>query len=140
MSLHDDYSRTTEERPGSDRNFGLVFFAFFGLLGVYLYRLGHPYHIFLLFLSLSFLVVSLTSPSYLNRPKLWWQKIGLLLSKLTNPIILAVLFYGVVCPLGIALQLCGKDILGRLRHRKRISYWITRTPPSTKKFSMKNQF
>ena len=51
----------------------------------------------------------------LNR---WWLKLGLLLSKVVSPIVLMLLFYVTVTPIGLLMRAIGKDPL-RLRARRR---------------------
>ena len=68
-----------------------------------------------------------------------WQKVGLLLPKVIGRVVLAVIFYGVMSPIGLLMRVCGKDPL-RLRRSEVASYWIVRQPAGADSPSMKNQF
>ena len=61
-----------------------------------------------------------------------WLKFGLLLHKVVNPIVMALLFYGTILPTGLVMRMLGRDLL-RLsgEPRARTSYWIVRQPPGT---------
>ena len=66
-----------------------------------------------------------------------WRRFGLALSRVVNPIVLAILFFGVLMPISAILRLAGKDPL-RLRIDKSVtSYWIERDAPGT---SMTKQY
>jgi len=58
-------------------------------------------------------------------------------SRVMNPVVLAILFFGVLMPIGVILRLAEKDPL-RLRIDKSVtSYWIERSVPGT---SMTKQY
>ena len=42
-----------------------------------------------------------------------WMKFGLLLSKITTPIVMGIVFYGVILPMGLLMRLSGKDPMQR---------------------------
>ena len=43
-------------------------------------------------------------------------------------VVLAVVFYGVVTPVGLVMRLCGRDALGRRFDRRATTYWVPRAP------------
>ena len=63
-------------------------------------------------------------------------KFGFLISKLLSSIILSLIFFLVVTPIGIIMRLLGKDLLN-LKYNRQKSYWIEKKGPKSK---MKNQF
>ena len=65
-----------------------------------------------------------------------WFKFGLILGKFVSPIIMGVIFFGVVTPISFIVRIFGKDLLN-LRYNKKPSYWIKKSGPKSK---MKNQF
>ena len=69
-----------------------------------------------------------------------WSRFGLLLSKIVSPIVLALLYFLTVVPVGLLMRLSGKDPLRLRFDPKAESYWIPRTPPGPAPDSMKNQF
>ena len=64
------------------------------------------------------------------------MKFGLLLGKIISPIVMGVIFFLVVTPIGILMKIIKMDILN-LKYNKNKSYWIEKTGPKSK---MKNQF
>ncbi|MGB8328889.1 MAG: SxtJ family membrane protein [Polyangiales bacterium] len=137
---HESYHRTEEVVGSSNRSFGLVFavvFAIIALLplfhggGVRLWSLG----VGALFAGLAFAAPQVLAP--LNR---LWLKLGLLLHKIVNPIVLGIMFYLVVTPTGLIMRLLGKDLLRLKRDPVVQSYWIERTPPGPKPESLGDQF
>ena len=56
-------------------------------------------------------------------------KIGLLLHKIVSPIVLGIMFFLVVTPLGFVMRALGKDLLRLKLERDAKTYWIHRTPP-----------
>ena len=58
-----------------------------------------------------------------------------------NPLVLGLLFFVTIMPIGLVMRAMGKDFL-RLQARSASakSYWIDRAPPGPPPQSMKNQF
>jgi predicted membrane metal-binding protein len=138
--LHEDFSREEEVKAGTDRGFGLVFAGFFGILcAISLWRGGTSWH-WMLPVAAAFLVVALTYPKVLAPLNRLWLKFGLLLYKVMNPLILGLLFFVTIMPIGLVMRAFGKDFLRLRRDPNAKSYWIDRTPPGPPPQSMKNQF
>lgn len=115
----------------SDRVFGYIFaglFAFFGILGLWHSRVSACW--WLLAALAVFLLAQFATPLLgpFNRV---WRRFGLALSRVVNPVVLAILLFGVLMPTSVILRLAGKDPL-RLRIDKNVaSYWIKRGAPGT---------
>jgi hypothetical protein len=69
-----------------------------------------------------------------------WLKFGLLLYKVMNPLVLGLLFFVTITPIGLVMRAFGKDFLRMKMDRSAKSYWIDRAPPGPPPQSMKNQF
>jgi len=67
-----------------------------------------------------------------------WFKFGLLLHKIINPIIMGLMFYLTIMPIGLIMRISGKDILNLKIDKTASTYWITRESPE--RDSLKNQF
>ena len=67
-----------------------------------------------------------------------WLVLGLLLHRVVNPVIMAVMFYGTILPTASLLRALGKDLLRLKREPQATSYWIPRKPPAPG--SMSKQF
>jgi hypothetical protein len=87
-----------------------------------------------------FLVLSILRPAWLHAFKQIWTKLGLLLGRLVNPIVMALLFFIVVAPTALICRLLGKDPLHLALDATAGSYWIERRPPGPSPATMSNQF
>jgi hypothetical protein len=138
--LHEDFSRADPVKAGSDRGFGLVFAGFFALVSGLSWWRGHAAWHWTLPLAAVFLVIAYTYPKVLAPLNLLWMKFGLLLHKIVTPVILGLLFFVTITPIGLLARACGKDFLRLRLDRGAKSYWIERAPPGPPPQSMKNQF
>lgn len=140
MATHEDFRNQHELTGSSDRSFGLVFAGFFTIVGLWPLKNGLPVRIWALGLAAAFLVVSLTIPKILGPLNKIWTKLGILIGKITNPIVTAALFFGIFTPIAALLRASGKDLLRLRMDKDARSYWIDRTPPGPEPPSMVNQF
>jgi len=137
---HEFQARAEVDKASSDRNFGLTFAAFFTLLVVLgLWRGSSRWPIWLI-LALVMLVLALAAPKALAPFNRVWSKFGLLLHAIVSPIILGVIFYGCITPIGYLMRLTSKDRLNLHYDPQAESYWITRTPPGPQPQSFKDQY
>ena len=58
-----------------------------------------------------------------------WMRFGLLLNRVTTPIILAVVFYGVITPTSLVMRVLGRDAMARRFDRTANSYRVPSKPP-----------
>ena len=125
-----------EIKIGSNRSFGIVFFTVFLIIATYPLINNGEIRIWSLILSLVFLILGLLNSKILYPLNKIWFKFGLLLGKLVSPLIMAIIFFLVVTPIGILMRILNKDLLN-LKFNKSKSYWITKNEQKSK---MKNQF
>ena len=138
--IHEDLTRRMAAAAGSDRSFGLVVTAVLTVTGLWpLFHQAGP-RWWALAPGGVVLILSLLRPSVLHVPNLLWTRFGLLLSKLTNPIITGILYYLVFVPIGLLMRLRGKDMLPLRFDNKAVTYWIERRPPGPPPKTMANQF
>src|SRR5262245_56555432 len=136
--MHEDFTRKETLQGSSDRSFGFVMAAFFGLVALFPLLHGTLSSIrwWALVVAATFLACALLWTAPLRPLNRWWLKLGLLLSKIVSPIVMMVLFYAIVTPIGVLMRWAGKDPL-RLRRNAGASYWIAREPPGPAPESMK---
>jgi hypothetical protein len=139
-ALHEDLQRKQEGHGSSDRAFGLVFCAFFALVGLLPLRAHHAVRLWALALSAVFLIIGLVHPVWLAPLNWIWTKLGILLGRIVNPVVTAVLFYVVVTPTAVLFRLLGKDPLHIRADPEVDSYWIERNPPGPPLNTMSNQY
>ena len=140
--MHEDFSRPEKISGSSDRSFGLTMAAFFAIMALapLIHGLHQSVRWWALGVSAFFLVPALVRPDVLRPLNGLWLKLGLLLYRIVNPIVLGVLFYLTVTPIGALARLFGKDPLKLRRDSAAPSYWIRRVPPGPSPESMKHQF
>jgi hypothetical protein len=137
---HESIQRGEAPRSSSNRSFGLVFASVFLVVAVYPLLLGDGVRAWSLALSALFLVLALAVPRVLSPLNRAWTRFGLLLHRLVSPVVLGIMFFLVVTPMGLVMRALGKDPL-RLRFDRRAStYWIERAPPGPRPDSLGNQF
>ena len=120
----------------SNRSFGIVFFIVFFLIALYPLIHSEELRIWSLLISLIFLILGLINSRILFPLNKLWFKFGILLGKIVSPLVMGVIFFLVVTPIGIIMKILKKDLLN-LKYNKNKSYWIKKTGPKSK---MKNQF
>lgn len=140
MQTHEDLSRAQTVKTSSDRFFGLTFFVVFLIIALLPLLSRGAVRPVALGIALAFLAVSLAAPAWLAPLNRLWLKIGELLHRITSPIILGVMFFGVITPIGFLMRLAGKDLLRMKFDSHCTSYWIRREPPGPEKTSLKRQF
>lgn len=143
--LHERISDDSAVAAGSDRIFGLALtlaFSVIGLLHPLLF--GHqPYrpHWWAVGVAVALLLVAVIWPALLSPVhKVWFQAARLISRFVFTPVIMAVLFYGVVTPTGLIMRMLGKDSLHRRYQSGVRSYWIHREPAGPAPETMRNQF
>ena len=109
----------------SNKNFGIVFFIVFLLIAVWPLIDGQSLRVWSLIVSLIFLVLGLLNSKLLNPLNLAWVKFGKILGKVVAPIVLGVIYFIIITPIGLFLRLIGKDLL-QTKFSKNNSYWIKR--------------
>ena len=120
----------------SNQSFGIVFFLVFFLFSLYPLIKGNNIIIWSLLVSIIILILGLINSRLLTPLNKIWFKFGFLLGKIISPIIMSIIFFLVVTPIGFTMRLLGKDLLN-LKNNKNKSYWIENNGP---KSNMKNQF
>jgi hypothetical protein len=138
--FHETLRRDEEVQGSSDRSFGLLFAALSGLVGLIKLWHAHPAGYGWLLASALLAGVALLVPKLLAPANRLWLKLGLLLHHVIEPVVMAVLFFLTVMPIGLILRLTGKDLLRLKWDRQAASYWLLRTPPGPAPESIRQQF
>lgn len=136
-----EWKRLREIESSSSHAFGLVFTLFFlimALLPVF-HRKGM--RLWALGLAGIFLFLTLTFPKLLDPLNRLWMRFGLVLHSIVSPVMLGVLFYGVVTPTGLIMRfIFNKDPLSLRLEKSAQSYWVVRCPPGPAPESLKLPF
>jgi hypothetical protein len=124
------------EKKNSNRSFGILFFVVFLIISLWPLLKGNDLRIWSLIISILFLILGLLKSKFLTPLKRIWIKFGELLGKIISPIILAIVFFIVITPIGLFMKILRKDLLN-IKFTKNKSYWIKRDKDLG---PMKNQF
>jgi hypothetical protein len=139
-SSHEVFFRDEKVVAGSDRSFGLVMAA--ALAAVTALNAWHSGRLWPWTggLAALLLAAALLRAAVLHPLNLVWLKFGLLLHRVVNPVLMALIFYGTVLPTGLVMRMMGKDPLRLERQPGADSYWIVRKPPGPSPETMRDQF
>ncbi len=140
--MHEDFSREETIEGSSDRVFGMVMAAFFALVGLLPLVFGATAGIrwWSIVIAGVFGTLAWLRPASLAPLNRLWLRLGLLLSKVVSPVILGLLFFVTITPIGLLMRATGKDPLRLRKRESESSYWIERDPPGPDPETMKNQF
>jgi type IV secretory pathway TrbD component len=138
--VHEDLGRKEKVTMGSDRTFGLVVGAAIAIFALVPLIHGGGVRLWLLGPAVIVLAVAVTAPRFLAPFNLVWFWVGKILSLIVSPVVMTVLFFVTITPVGIAVRWSGKDLLHLRRRRDVSTYWIERVRSSAARDSLKNQF
>jgi len=121
------------------REFGLTIGIILVILGsVALWR-SKPIFPYFLSVGIIFVTLGLASPNILKPFQRAWMTFSIIIGFFMSRLILTILFYLVITPIGTLAKIFGKDILDQRIDRKSESYWKERTV-TVKKESYENQY
>lgn len=133
-------SNSFEQKLPSNKSFGILFGSIFLIIAIYFVFQKNNYFSFVSFLlSFSFFIMSIFKPILLLPLNRLWMRFGLLLSLILNPIVLGVIFFVLITPIGIISRLFGRDEL-RVKLKEKNSYWVVSNLNNNKETSFKQQF
>jgi hypothetical protein len=127
---------TSKIKPPSPRGTGIVF-TVAALIVAVIFRDSAPVWIGACAVAATLALASIAKPALLAPLNRAWFRLGLLLNRVVNPIVMLLMFLIAFVPMGLAMRLW-RDPLLRRRRPEAASYWVARTPDASQ--SMKNQF
>ena len=128
--------RNSNIKIGSNKSFGIVFFLFFSIVSIFpLFKDGNI-RIWSLIIAIIFLILGLLNSKILTPLNKIWFKFGILLSSFVSPLVMGIVFFGIVTPTSLIMKVLGKNLLNLKKGNKK-TYWVER---SVVKSRMKNQF
>jgi len=121
----------------SNRSFGLLFFIVFLVISLWPLKFQEDLRLWAFILSSIFLVLGVLNSKFLTPLNKLWLKFGFFLGSIMSPIVMGIVFFIVVTPVGLIMRFLGKDLL-RINKNKFVStYWISREKQNN---TMKRQF
>ena len=140
MQTHENVSSFRKVVLGSNRKFGLTFGAIFALLAVWpLFHHHSPRWAFLI-AGAVMATSALAAPDKLTPLNRAWFRLGMLLNQIVNPVIMGLMFFAAVTPLGWIMRKRGGDPLGLKLKPDASTYWIAREPGAAGQGGMTKQF
>ena len=121
----------------SNRSFGLLFFVVFIAVSLWPLKFQEDLRLWALILSLIFLVLGILNSRFLTPLNKLWNKFGIFLGSIVSPIVIGVVFFMIVTPIGLIMRFLGKDLLRVNKNKTASTYWINREKQKT---TMKKQF
>jgi hypothetical protein len=115
--------------------FGKLFFIFFLIVGFYPLISSEAIRVWSIILSIVFLILTIFRPNSFTFLNNLWTQFGIILGKIISPIVMGLVFFVVVTPIGLLVRIFKKDFMCLKRGTS--SYWINR---ENKLQSMKKQF
>ena len=113
-------------KKSSNKSFGILFFIVFLGLGLWPLTNDKNLNIYLIIISIIFLILGLLNSKLLSPLNLFWIKFGELLGKIIAPVVMAIIYFFILTPISLTVRLFGKDLLS-LKFSKEIkTYWIKR--------------
>src|SRR6056300_1439226 len=131
-----DIKFNNKTKISSNRSFGIIFFVVFLFIALYPITYSEDIRIWSLIISFIFIILGLLNSKILTPLNKLWFKFGIFLGKIISPLIMGIIFFLVVTPIGLIMRILGKDLLN-LKYNSNKSYWIEKSGPKSK---MKNQF
>ena len=123
------------------KKFGLLIGAilFLGSLNL-LWKQQHNYAVAGFILGVVFAALAFVGPVVLKPLQRAWMAMAVVMGFVMSRIIVAVIFYGMVTPIGLAGRLAGKKFLDLKMDKAAASYWIGRDQAKTEKSAYERQF
>jgi len=124
-------------KTSSNRNFGLTFASIFLIIGIYALFKNLDHKSYFLAASLIFFIITLIEPKILYPLNFLWSKLGIYLSIIATPIIIFVIFFCTVVPMGLLSKFFNYFKKNEDISLNKNSHWIN---SEEKEINLRDQF
>jgi hypothetical protein len=124
--LREDIKRLQQATPRDLRKFGLMVGGVFLALGVYFYLRHKSWWPWFVVLGTPLVVLGAAVPRSLKWVYVGWMALSMVVGAIVSTILMTVIFYLVVTPIGLIARVAGKDFLSRKLDPSAASYWSLR--------------
>jgi hypothetical protein len=131
--------RQLDTGTGRLRNFGLLVGTVLFVLGAVFWIRHRTFFAWFLIPGVVLMVAGGIAPRALKSVYVVWMTLAIVLGFIVSSLLLMVLFFLVITPIGLVARLVGKDFLKRRLNRSAESYWTARMP-ARKKEDYERQF
>ena len=142
-AAHESFRAHAAIKGSSNRAFGLTVGGVLLAIGLFRGFFGAGFQTWtlpLLAVGGALAVLALVAAGALAPLNRAWTRLGLLLFKVVNPVMLFLIFVIAVVPTAFVMRWRGHDPLRLRRDAQVASYWIERQPPGPAADSLRNQF
>mgnify|MGYP001490130186 FL=1 len=126
-----------EIKISSNKSFGIVFFVIFIVIALWPLMKGGDLKIWSIIIAIIFLFLGLINSKILTPLNKLWFRFGVLLGKIVAPIVMGIIYFVLVTPIGVIMKIFKKDILNLKIDKNKKTYWLKK---DENKQNMKNQF
>ena len=139
--LIDDINKAIRSDAKGVHNFALSMSAVLMIFGVVLFlKKSGPSCLVFFFVSSIFAFLGMLCPKPLVPVYRLWMAFAAVIGWVMTRLLLTVLFYLVITPIGLLAKLCGNDFLSIKLDGKAGSYWVKRPPAQTGTERYEKQF
>lgn len=136
-----DYKFSDIPPIAANKSFGYVMAIFFLLLALWpLLRGEEGIRHWAVLVAAGFLLAAVFAPAALATANRIWLGLGYLLHKVTSPVALGLIFFGVITPIGFLMKLVRKQPLKLKFDKPAATYWIDRRTSAATSDSFKDIF
>jgi hypothetical protein len=139
MSIRQQINDLKTDTPNL-RKFGLLVGGVAMVIGVVLLLRHKPNYPYFFWPGTVLVAFGAVWPRALKYPYIAWMTIAFALGFVMSHVILTLLFFLVVTPIGIIARLFGKDFLNRKQDRQATTYWIPREAKARTPESYEQQY
>lgn len=119
-----------------NKSFGILLFFVFIIISLWPLFSKNEIRIWSLVIAVIFLMLAIFSPKFLSPFTKLWIKLGELIGRFISPIIIGIIYFSILTPIGLLMKMFKKDLLN-LKFSKNQTYWVKR---KTKLNSMDKQY
>jgi len=111
------------------RQFGLMVGGVFSVIGLWpMFLRGEPLRLWAVVLGSLLILLGSLVPTWLAPVHRGWMWVGHVLGWINTRIILGVIFYGLITPIGIVFRMLGKDTMRQSFSDTNSTYRVNRQP------------
>ena len=109
----------------NNKSFGILFFIVFSVIALWPTINSESIRVWAMLLALIFLFLGVLNSKSLTPFKKGWIKLGEVLGKFIAPVVMGIIYFFIITPIGIFMRVIGKDLLN-LKYNSKKSYWNKR--------------
>ena len=112
-----------KKNKNTNRSFGILFFIVFSIVAIWPILYGGELRLWSFIIAIIFLIMGIMKSRFLTPLNFLWIKFGELLGVIIAPVIMGLVYFLVVLPIGIFMRVLGKDLLKLKFQKSIVSYW-----------------